>query len=80
MISPQEPAAEANSTYSWSPFGPYLYWAQRIGEDIAARIEAEATNPVPLTIDAAPGGANFYDGLLYAARLARLHHTDKGKR
>lgn len=41
MISPQEAGKPSDAaSYSWSPFGPHIYWRKRIGEEIATELQA----------------------------------------
>lgn len=66
MISPQETGASDAADYSWSPFGPYAYWAKRIGGDIAKEIERHLSGDAPTP----PVHANYFDGLITAHRIA----------
>lgn len=74
MMSPQESGVPDDQfTYSWSPLGPYEYWAKRIGADIADEIDRVIE---ALTEDLVVG-QGYIDGLQMAQTLARKYHNFK---
>jgi hypothetical protein len=84
MISPQEPGQPDDAAhYSWTPHGPYAYWAARIGKDIADAIEQAGISPIPRDVlNETNNKPNFYDGLIHAQIIALRFATDynKGKK